>query len=106
MRRLSIFLTIVFLIIVMIYDMKVGTIPHQKKEKISTSKQDSKKPTLAYKEIQTKSGDTVLSVVESMNDNWKKVSIKQIIKDFTILNPDTEPTKIQIGKVYRFPLYE
>lgn len=60
---------------------------------------------LYYQEVKVAAGQTVLSIVEQIQDGPLPVSISQLITDFQVLNPKTEPEMIQIGKVYKFPVY-
>jgi hypothetical protein len=74
----------------------------QNKEK-ETEKE--KETDTVYKAIEVKTGDTVLSITEAINK--KKIpSIEKVIDDFKQLNKDTAATKIQVGKSYKFPLYQ
>jgi len=60
--------------------------------------------TVHYKKITIKSGDTALSIMESINTH-KKENIGKMIEDFQYLNPHTNPNAIKIGNTYLFPLY-
>ncbi|ADH08753.1 Uncharacterised protein [Streptococcus pneumoniae] len=64
-----------------------------------------KETDVSYKTIEVKTGETVLSITEQINK--KKIpSIEKVIDDFKQLNKSTSATKIQIGKSYKFPLYQ
>ncbi|PEB43185.1 hypothetical protein [Bacillus pseudomycoides] len=115
MKRLGTLLLVLVLGYVFYYDIKIGTLPmlssHKKPTAAQTVKKEnvdtkSKKETDAqYKAIEVKTGDTVLSITEAINK--KKVpSIEKVIDDFKQLNKNTSSTKIQIGKSYKFPLYQ
>jgi len=99
------------------YDIKIGTLPmlssYKKttaaqtiKKEETTTKQSKKEETdVTYKAIEVKTGETVLSITEQINK--KKIpSIEKVIDDFKQLNKSTSATKIQIGKTYKFPLYQ
>lgn len=111
MKRLGALLLLLVLSYVFYYDIKIGTLPMLSSYKKTTAAQtiptaktetDTQKP---YKKIEVKTGDTVLSITEAINE--KKVpSIEKVIDDFKQLNTNTSATKIQIGKSYKFPLYE
>ena len=65
----------------------------------------AKETDVAYKTIEVKTGETVLSITEQINK--KKIpSIEKVIDDFKQLNKNTPATKIQLGKSYKFPLYQ
>ena len=117
MKRLGIFLFVLVLGYIFYYDIKIGTLPmlssYKKttaaqsiKKEEATTKQDKDKETdTSYKVIEVKTGDTVLSITEAINK--KKIpSIEKVIDDFKQLNKNTSATKIQIGKSYKFPLYQ
>ncbi|MBO1626518.1 hypothetical protein [Bacillus arachidis] len=115
MKRLSALLLVLVLGYVFYYDIKIGTLPMLSSYKKTTATQTvkkenvdtkSKKETnIQYKAIEVKTGDTVLSITEAINK--KKIpSIENVIDDFKQLNTNTSSTKIQIGKSYKFPLYQ
>ncbi|HDR7636198.1 MULTISPECIES: hypothetical protein [Bacillus] len=123
MKRLGVLLFVLVLGYIFYYDIKIGTLPMLssykktsaaqtiKKENTDT-KQNKEKETekeketdIAYKAIEVKTGDTVLSITEAINK--KKIpSIEKVIDDFKQLNKNTSATKIQVGKSYKFPLYQ
>ncbi|RDU35391.1 hypothetical protein DRW41_18210 [Neobacillus piezotolerans] len=51
-------------------------------------------------------GQTLLSVIEKRRGSTPNVSIDKLIADFKALNPGASPELLQIGKEYRFPVYE
>ncbi|HDX9611456.1 TPA: hypothetical protein ROY01_002501 [Bacillus toyonensis] len=117
MKRLGIFLFVLVLGYIFYYDIKIGTLPmlssYKKttaaqtiKKEETTTKQSKKEETdITYKTIEVKTGETVLSITEQINK--KKIpSIEKVIDDFKQLNKSTSATKIQIGKTYKFPLYQ
>ncbi|MES9693022.1 hypothetical protein ABWK39_16145 [Bacillus toyonensis] len=117
MKRLGIFLFVLVLGYIVYYDIKIGTLPmlssYKKttaaqtiKKEETTTKQSKKEETdVTYKAIEVKTGETVLSITEQINK--KKIpSIEKVIDDFKQLNKSTSATKIQIGKTYKFPLYQ
>ncbi|WP_243524458.1 hypothetical protein [Bacillus pseudomycoides] len=115
MKRLGALLLVLVLGYVFYYDIKIGTLPMLSSYKKTTAAQTVKKENVdtktkketdvQYKAIEVKTGDTVLSITEAINK--KKVpSIETVIADFKQLNKNTSSTKIQIGKSYKFPLYQ
>ncbi|PGB03702.1 hypothetical protein [Bacillus toyonensis] len=117
MKRLGIFLFVLVLGYIFYYDIKIGTLPMLSSYKKTTAAQTIKKeetPTkqskkeetdVTYKTIEVKTGETVLSITEQINK--KKIpSIEKVIDDFKQLNKSTSAAKIQIGKTYKFPLYQ
>ena len=121
MKRLGIFLFVLVLGYIFYYDIKIGTLPklssYKKTNAAETIKQErtktkqkkenkvEKETDVTYKTIEVKTGDTVLSITEAINK--KKIpSIEKVIDDFKQLNKNTSATKIQLGKSYKFPLYQ
>jgi len=131
MKKLIVALLFMFILYVIYYDLSKGvmstptsvvllpktekTPPENKdakegktinKEKNNSKSPDSsKKEDLYFQEVKVTAGQTVLSIVEQIHNGPLPVSISQLITDFQILNPKTEPERIQIGKVYKFPVY-
>ncbi|WP_410983634.1 hypothetical protein [Bacillus cereus] len=115
MKRLGALLLVLVLGYVFYYDIKIGTLPMLSSYKKTTAAQTVQKESVdtkakkesdtQYKAIEVKTGDTVLSITEAINK--KKIpSIEKVIGDFKQLNKNTSATKIQIGKSYKFPLYQ
>ncbi|MBM7569649.1 hypothetical protein [Aquibacillus albus] len=128
----KIFLTILTLlfIISIFKDLTVGTViqpinqvpldPSEKQEEqsneenhpevTSSSKKDQNvyMETDRYQVIQqtTKPGDTVLSIIDSLNQNISSVQMEQIIHDFEQLNPGVNPHQIEPNSSYFFPVYK
>ncbi|XDY99732.1 hypothetical protein AB8E30_06875 [Bacillus manliponensis] len=109
-KRLGLLLFVITVGYILYYDMRIGTLPmlstySNAKETVATVKKDVKETNKAYKSIEVKTGDTVLSITEEINK--KKIpSIDQVIHDFKQLNNNTSPSSIQIGKSYKFPAYQ
>ncbi|EJV81202.1 hypothetical protein [Bacillus cereus] len=117
MKRLGVLLFVLVLGYIFYYDIKIGTLPMLssykktsaaqtiKQENTDTKQNKGKETDTAYKAIEVKTGDTVLSITEAINK--KKIpSIEKVIDDFKQLNKNTSATKIQVGKSYKFPLYQ
>ncbi|GEN31088.1 hypothetical protein HNQ35_000709 [Cerasibacillus quisquiliarum] len=56
---------------------------------------------------QMKTGETILSIVEEIHDGEmpQSLDIKQIVIDFKMINPDTNPYDLKVGEFYLFPVY-
>lgn len=52
-----------------------------------------------------RSGDTVLSVAESLQEGPLPVPVSQLVQDFKSLNAATRPENIRSGEIYKFPVY-
>ncbi|WP_017755804.1 hypothetical protein [Calidifontibacillus oryziterrae] len=127
MRKLIGTLVFLFVLYVVYYDLSQGTLtnptsvvlvgtnnsdqtevdePIQKELETSYKSEPRElEPELYFQEVKVTAGQTVLSVVEQMHNGPIPVSISQLVADFQLLNPNVEPEKIQIGKVYKFPVY-
>ncbi|MEC5422240.1 hypothetical protein QGM71_01870 [Virgibacillus sp. C22-A2] len=56
--------------------------------------------------IKVQPGDTVLSIVEELNeDTLDSLDISQLISDFKMINPNSDPYNLQAHHYYYFPLY-
>ncbi|MDQ0858366.1 hypothetical protein [Bacillus sp. V2I10] len=107
MKRLMIFILFIFLIYIVYYDMNSGTIAINSPlaanddPAVETTSSGSK----PYTEKKINQGETVLTIVEQLHKQFP-VPIDQIRKDFEKLNPSVKADTIQVGKTYKFPLYE
>lgn len=104
MKRLGATIFILLIGYIIFYDIKIGTLPllrsNQSKQVVTNSSS-----TIPYESIEVKNGDTVLSIVEEVNNN-QIPSIEKIVADFKELNPDQSPGKLKVGKSYKFPVYK
>ncbi|GGE74104.1 hypothetical protein [Priestia taiwanensis] len=115
-KKLVFLISILMLGYIIFYDIKVGTLslttpsshvsPEEKSVQTSTTTKKQTQPTIPYREIEVKSGDTLLTILEQLHNNRKLPPIKQITDDFKTLNTSISPTKLTIGKTYKFPIYE
>ncbi|WP_010678136.1 hypothetical protein [Bacillus timonensis] len=105
MKRFFGFLAIVFILYIIYYDVSVGTLPVVKNKTVSAEEVIVKTPIHPYKEMKVTAGDTLLSIVEELNEGKQITSIESVIKDFEELNPKSKAELLQIGKTYKFPLY-
>lgn len=116
---------ILFIIIIILFiaslshDLTTGTFPNAtSKEKTSeetaieessqdTNTTDSKQSNKRYEVIQyeVKAGETVLSILEILNENGPPVTINQMLEDFEGLNDQQNPHQIQTNTPYYFPVY-
>lgn len=61
---------------------------------------------LNVREIKVKHGDTILSIIEELNESSiHKMNIDKIMEDFKQLNPLLEGLELEEGKIYSFPIY-
>lgn len=104
MKKFLIFCLTMLVIYTIAYDLKIGTLQPISQEAAPVSAV-SIKNTTPYKKVKVSSGDTVLSVIESVNPSSLSKPIPSIIKDFQKLNHGVRPESIQVGKSYNFPVY-
>ncbi len=104
-KRLSIFLLVIVVVYVIYYDLTKGTLYSTTPLPTNESITKTSKENIPYKNIEIKSGDTLLSIVEQLSTTSPMPSSDQIISDFQILNPKVSPTELTIGKSYKIPIY-
>jgi hypothetical protein len=93
---------ILLILYVVAYDLKVGTLPQTQQV---NAQLNSMEESILFESYTVAPGDTVISIVEKMNDHTT-FSIPVMVKDFKALNPGVNPESIQIDKSYKFPLYK
>ncbi|WP_099158522.1 hypothetical protein [Virgibacillus ndiopensis] len=104
LQKCGIFLVILLLIISVYKDLTSGTQESLELNKPIEIEQTSKK----YKVVKVKvqSGDTVLSIMEEVNNNNKTLDITKILSDFKAINNEVSPHELKVGNYYYFPLYK
>ncbi|HWO98001.1 MAG TPA: hypothetical protein VNM45_16995 [Bacillus sp. (in: firmicutes)] len=111
MKKLGFFIIMIFLIYIVQYDIRHGTLAPIKAVPASSqtpdiSSQGKGKSTIPYISVKVKAGDTVLSIIEQLANGSVPVSIDKVITDFKSLNKGISPQNIQLGKTYKFPIYK
>ncbi|MGY0692905.1 hypothetical protein ACW2QC_08950 [Virgibacillus sp. FSP13] len=104
-KKSGIYLFIILIIVSIYTDLTNGsllpsnnnTIPEKQTESTNTRKFEIMK-------VKVRAGDTVLSIVEEINDSLPAFDINQIFEDFQLIN-HTDPHKLIIGGYYYFPIY-
>lgn len=105
MKKLIGALFTVLVLYVIYHDITLGTLPEKKEENAAVPVSTTNVDIPSIEKI-VKPGDTVLSIVEKNSKQSLPVSISKIIVDFQKLNEGKKPEEIQIGKTYKFPIYE
>ncbi|OZU89955.1 hypothetical protein CIL03_02095 [Virgibacillus indicus] len=102
-KRISLYIFLILLFLSIYKDIMSGyNIPDNNSPKI----QQTVKIDFEIVHIKVKSGETVLSIVEKINNNDIEIlNVNQIISDFRLANPETDPFQLQTGHYYYFPLY-
>ncbi|RAK22407.1 hypothetical protein B0I26_102402 [Anoxybacillus vitaminiphilus] len=107
MKKLTGLLVLCFVIYIVYHDVTNGTLPAATTATTShvQAVKAEDKEALNYKMMKVKAGDTLLSIIEKERSGPLPVSIEQLIKDFESLNPGVKAESLQIGKTYKFPVY-
>lgn len=82
-----------------------STVPTRSMTNTSMPKEIQQPESPMYQEVIIEPGQTVLSIVEHLHEGQIDESIDTIISDFTKLNEEINPNALQVGQMYRFPLY-
>ncbi|PCK20800.1 hypothetical protein CEY02_11330 [Bacillus pumilus] len=99
MRRIIFLLISLFVLFIIFFDLKNGTIPVQEEQAVPASAfQSSEKKT--YKNVTVKQGQTVVSIVHTSNP------LDEVIEDFEKLNKGVKANEIRAGSTYKFPVYQ
>ncbi|MDL4841530.1 hypothetical protein [Aquibacillus rhizosphaerae] len=123
-KKTCLTLTMLFLIISIFKDLTVGTIiqdtnnheeseikevveKESKPEEVKSNDNNQPDETVRFKvkSYTAMPGDTVLSIVESLNNEKDSIQMEQIITDFEQLNPGISPHEIETNTTYLFPIY-
>ncbi|MFT7820958.1 LysM peptidoglycan-binding domain-containing protein [Bacillus siamensis] len=98
MKRLTFVFGSLFVIFIIFYDLKIGTIPSQGLPAYAAAAQPVNQKT-SYRTVTVKKGDTVMSIVGAHK------APDDIVQDFEALNPNVKANAIQAGTAYKFPVY-
>ncbi|WP_062104675.1 hypothetical protein [Bacillus niameyensis] len=105
MKRLIISIVSLVVIYSVYHDLTAGTIPASSAI-VQTNLEEQKTALDPFIELEIASGDTVISIMEERLAGPLPIPISQLVKDFERLNNGTKPEQIQIGKSYKFPIYQ
>ncbi len=109
LKKVAAIITVAVFMYSIYYDLKIGTLPIDQAATAASEMNSSTGPeqinTMPYKEKKAESGDTIISIAESIHDGPLPVPIDQLIKDFKELNNGVKPDEIQTNKKYKFPVY-
>ncbi|RLL48065.1 hypothetical protein D8M04_01945 [Oceanobacillus piezotolerans] len=105
LKKYILYIAIILLITSVYKDLSLGTnqIEHYRSDVILTDKNINNYTIIRLK---AESGDTLLSIVESINESKTSLSPEKILTDFMELNPTSDPYHIKVGEWYYFPIYE
>jgi hypothetical protein len=90
------------------YDWSIGTLPAAMTATASDEViiiDATEEESIPSMEVTVMNGETVLSIVERINDGYLPSSMQKIVDDFEALNPSITAHIIKSGKTYSFPLY-
>ncbi|GAA0443229.1 hypothetical protein GCM10008983_20520 [Lentibacillus halophilus] len=104
MKRFILYMFIILLVISIYKDMTTGILPDTSSKLTTDNTHETEKLTVVR--VKAGKGDTVLSIVESINELNNQVAVSKILDDFRSINPDTDPFHVKSGEYYFFPLYK
>ncbi|MCR2820404.1 hypothetical protein [Lederbergia panacisoli] len=107
MKKIAALIATLILIYSVYYDLTTGVIPRSSAESSVQIVDIQTIPVQQdpFMEVEIKPGDTVISIIEGLQQGPLPVPIAQIVSDFEELNNGAKPEQIQIGKTYKFPAY-
>lgn len=105
-KRTFIYVIIILLCISIYNDLTLGNVVLENKS--NRIQQPSADITFTVLQVKVEPGETVLSIVERINNNrnLEKMDLTQILTDFTIINPSIDPHNLEPRTYYYFPLYD
>ncbi|QQZ11471.1 hypothetical protein I5776_08135 [Heyndrickxia vini] len=106
LKKFLAFVAVIIIIYSVYIDINFGTIPAVSQVTVKSEKNVTIEKPAPYVNKKVIPGDTVLSIVEKINKSPLSIPIKQVIIDFKKFNHNITPEEIQIGQVYKFPIYK
>lgn len=111
MKKIAAVIAAIILIYSIYVDVTVGILPSSSAQSMTFEKEIDKKRIESVSVdpfilVEIKPGDTVLSILETIQQGPLPVPIAQIVTDFEDLNGGVKPEQIQTGKSYKFPDYQ
>lgn len=104
MKRLLTVIISLFVLLGIYYDLSRGTLSVHSNYQSEYAQLEDLTVIEPYIEVTIQPGDTVLSIMEQI-ETPIPVPLDQLVRDFEELNNGVRPELIQIGKTYKFPLY-
>ncbi|HBU89924.1 MAG TPA: hypothetical protein DEB53_01775 [Bacillus pumilus] len=99
MRRIIFLLISLFVLFIIFFDLKNGTIPVEEGPAVPANAFQTPEKK-AYKKVTVKQGETVVSIVHISKP------LDEVIEDFEELNQGVKANEIQAGSTYKFPVYK
>ncbi|MTH52437.1 hypothetical protein GKZ89_03385 [Bacillus mangrovi] len=106
MKRLILLCSIALISYIIYYDLSAGTLPAPARDAVYASAPGPEETEKTYKELTVQSGESVLMLINRVNQHSIPVPLEEAAEDFERLNPGAEASSIRIGQTYKFPLYE
>jgi hypothetical protein len=104
LKRLTVFIIICGIAYSCYFDWKIGTLPAAASNQVNKVEENNN---IQHVEVIVLNGETVLSIVEKVNNgNNIPSSMSKIIEDFETLNPNVKAHVIKAGIKYLFPIYK
>ncbi|QZD60360.1 hypothetical protein K4A85_05135 [Bacillus pumilus] len=98
MRRIIFLLISLFVLFIIFFDLKNGTIPVEEGPAVPANAFQT--PEKKYKNVTVKQGETVVSIVHTSKP------LDEVIEDFEELNQGVKANEIRAGSTYKFPVYK
>ncbi|HLU22169.1 hypothetical protein [Lederbergia graminis] len=105
MKRVFVLFAAIITMYAIYYDLTAGTLPTSSAQQSIAVNNPVQIEDPTYEIIKILPGDTVISVMEKIQQGPIPVSIDQLVTDFEKMNEGIKPEQIQIGKSYKFPTY-
>ncbi|MEH7734049.1 hypothetical protein [Bacillus pumilus] len=99
MRRIIFLLISLFVLFIIFFDLKNGTIPVEEDPAVPANAFQTPEKK-AYKNVTVKQGETVVSIVHTSKP------LDEVIEDFEELNQGVKANEIRAGSTYKFPVYK
>lgn len=104
MKQLATLIIIIILLLAVRHDLKYGLLTSPDEQIVETVHMNEN--SYVYFKQTVNPGDTLISIIETKLAGSVPVPISQAIDDFKLLNKGLSPEEMQVGEMYKFPLYE
>lgn len=117
LKRMLFIVTMILFFVSIGHDLTTGTFPKElvskaedqeanvNQESPKSSDTSPEQERFRVVEHRVKAGDTVLSIMEKLNQEGPPVTIEQMLADFEFINKGQDPNTIKMNQIYLFPYY-
>lgn len=103
MKRISILMLMILTLLAIRHDITKGSLAISEDVLAITNEVTQER---LFFEKKVSPGNTLISIMEQHTNHSLSVPISEVIVDFQQLNNGVKPEHMQIGKVYKFPIYD